>query len=197
MDVKNLQSKLSIKHLATADYDAGDVIIIGSLVCYALEDITSGDYGEVVVIGQGEVTKIESQAWTIGQKIYWDSSESEFTSVATDNTFAGIASDVAASSATGTTGRVLFNCVTLNDSGPTATNVVELTDNSGGVDPEDDTIAEIADIALSTSDTYTDAAVNGAVNTAIASITAAIAQLAAKQAEILAALEAASLMATT
>lgn len=98
-----------------------------------------------------------------------------------------------------------------------------ITDNSGGVDPGDDTIAavtnqstltdngagtadatveDVADIALSTSDTYTDAAVNTAVNAAIASISnnfkeytteqakqvaantailAAIAQLAAKQ----------------
>ena len=99
---------------------------------------------------------------------------------------------------------------------------VDITDSSGGVDPGDDTIAvvtnqdtltdsgagtaddtveDVADIALSTGDTYTDAAVNAAVNTAIASIsnnfkewteqqvkqvaantaiTAAIAQLAAK-----------------
>ncbi len=99
----------------------------------------------------------------------------------------------------------------------------EITDNSGGTDPGDDTIAavtntteltdsgagsadgtveDVADIAISTSDTYSDAAVNTAVNTAIASISnnfkemttelaaqrtantgilAAIAQLAAKQ----------------
>ena len=66
-----------------------------------------------------------------------------------------------------------------------------LTDNTGGVDPADGTLAavtnttdltdsgagsadgtveDVADIALSTSDTYTDAAVNTAINTAIASI---------------------------
>lgn len=43
-----------------------------------------------------------------------------------------------------------------------------LTDNGGGT--ADQTVEDVADIALSTSDTYTDAAVNGAVNTAIASI---------------------------
>lgn len=48
------------------------------------------------------------------------------------------------------------------------TNLNELTDSGGGT--ADQTVEDVADIALSTGDTYTDAAVNGAVNTAIASI---------------------------
>lgn len=48
------------------------------------------------------------------------------------------------------------------------TNTTALTDNNGGT--ADGTVEDVADIALSTSDTYTDAAVNAAVNTAIASI---------------------------
>lgn len=43
-----------------------------------------------------------------------------------------------------------------------------LTDNGAGT--ADQTVEDVADIALSTGDTYTDAAVNGAVNTAIASV---------------------------
>lgn len=43
-----------------------------------------------------------------------------------------------------------------------------LTDSGGGT--ADQTVEDVTDIALSTSDTYTDAAVNAAVNTAIASI---------------------------
>ncbi len=42
-----------------------------------------------------------------------------------------------------------------------------LTDNSGGADTPDGTISEIADIALSTGDTYTDGAVNTAVNAVV------------------------------
>lgn len=49
-----------------------------------------------------------------------------------------------------------------------ATNTNALTDNGAG--SADATVEDVADIALSTSDTYTDAAVNGAVNTAIASV---------------------------
>lgn len=43
-----------------------------------------------------------------------------------------------------------------------------LTDNGAGT--ADQTVEDVADIALSTGDTYADSAVNGAVNTAIASI---------------------------
>jgi predicted RecA/RadA family phage recombinase len=151
MDVKNLQTVLQIKHVSTADYSAGDIVILGSLVSYVLNASTSGDLISLIVIGQGEVTKVESQAWTVGQKVYWDVSESEFTSTATGNLFAGIASDVAVSGASDITGRVLFNSTTLNDSGPTAANVVDLTDNSGGVDPADDIVAVVTNV-----DTLTD-----------------------------------------
>lgn len=53
-----------------------------------------------------------------------------------------------------------------------------------------DTMTAVADIALSTSNTYTDAAVNGAVNTAIASIENNLADLQAKVNAIIAALQA-------
>lgn len=66
--------------------------------------------------------------------------------------------------------------------------LVALTDNSGGT--ANDTIAVIADIALSTSDTYTDAAVNAAVNTALGAIKNDVADLAAKVNAIIAALKA-------
>lgn len=53
-----------------------------------------------------------------------------------------------------------------------------------------DTMTAVADIALSTSNTYTDAAVNAAVNTAIASIENNFADLQAKVNAIIAALQA-------
>lgn len=52
-----------------------------------------------------------------------------------------------------------------------------------------DTMTAVADIALSTSNTYTDAAVNGAVNTAIASIENNLADLQAKVNAIIDALQ--------
>lgn len=53
-----------------------------------------------------------------------------------------------------------------------------------------DTMTAVADIALSTSDTYSDSAVNSAVNTAIASIENNFADLQAKVNAIIAALQA-------
>jgi hypothetical protein len=64
-----------------------------------------------------------------------------------------------------------------------AATIVALTDSTSGT--ANDTVAAVADIALSTTDTYTDAAVNSAVNTAIASIEDGLADCAAKINEIL------------
>lgn len=72
--------------------------------------------------------------------------------------------------------------------------IVSLTDSTGGT--ANNTVAQVADIALSTSNTYTDAAVNGAVNTAIATVNDDLADLAAKIEEILDALRAHGLIAT-
>lgn len=52
------------------------------------------------IAGLIEYAKATSQAWTGGQKVYWDDGNSKFTTVATGNTLAGIASEAAGSSAT-------------------------------------------------------------------------------------------------
>lgn len=63
-----------------------------------------------------------------------------------------------------------------------------LTDSSGGTSGGD-TVPAVANIALSTSNTYTDAAVNTAVNTALTSVRNDIATLAAKVNALLTALK--------
>ena len=55
-----------------------------------------------------------------------------------------------------------------------------LTDNSGGGDTPDGTIGEIVNINLSTSNTYTDSAVNGAVNAVVDDAANAIEECAAQ-----------------
>lgn len=54
----------------------------------------------------------------------------------------------------------------------------KLTDSSTG--SADGTVAEVADIALSTTDTYTDAAVNNAVNTALGTVNDNMAEMATR-----------------
>jgi hypothetical protein len=74
---------------------------------------------------------------------------------------------------------------------PSASAIVALGGTITGA-TANDTMTAVADIALSTSNTYTDAAVNTAVNTAIASIENNFADLQAKVNEIITALNAAS-----
>lgn len=68
------------------------------------------------------------------------------------------------------------------------TALVSLTDNSGGA--ADNTLAVVSNIALSTTNTYTDAAVNAAVNAPLGVIKNDLADLAAKVNAIIAALKA-------
>lgn len=75
-----------------------------------------------------------------------------------------------------------------------AANVAALAGTMTGA--TDGTIADVANIALSTSDTYTDAAVNAAVNTAIASMNLQLKELQVKLNAEIAALKAAGLQNT-
>ena len=73
--------------------------------------------------------------------------------------------------------------------------IAALTDNSGGSATPGGTIAEIANIALSTGDAYTDAAVNTAVNAVVDDCANAVEELSAKVNAISAALKALGLIA--
>lgn len=61
--------------------------------------------------------------------------------------------------------------------------VADLTNSTSGT--TDGTVGPVADIALSTSNTYTDAAVNAAVNAAIAEVNNDLSELTTKLNEIL------------
>lgn len=54
----------------------------------------------------------------------------------------------------------------------------KLTDSTSGT--ADGTVAQVADIALDTTNTYTDAAVNSAVNTAIGTVNDDLAEMATR-----------------
>lgn len=69
-----------------------------------------------------------------------------------------------------------------------ASDITALTSNLGGSESPDGTISAIADIALSTSDTYTDAAVNAAVNAVVDDVENALEEVVAKLGEIVTAL---------
>lgn len=118
---------------------SGDVVVIGNDIGVAEDDIaaTTGS-GTVNLEGVYELAKVSGTAFSQGDDLYWDSSQEELTKTASGNTYIGRCHEDAESSA------VLAN--------------VKLKGTNLGAQA-----AHVADLAvtdLSTSDTYTDAALN-------------------------------------
>lgn len=145
---------------------SGDVVAIGEMIGVAIADIAANETGAVAIKGVISVTKVGSQAWSVGDKIFWDKTNLRFTKTASSDadTLAGYAVEAVGSGAGETTGKVLL----IPGLGKKAAAVAALAGTLTGT--TDGTLADVADIALSTSNTYTDAAVNAAVNTAIAAV---------------------------
>ena len=95
----------------TAPYavTSGDGLLVGSIFGVAAGDAASGATVEAALTGVFDLTKIGSQAWTVGAKIYWDDTNKRCTTVATDNTLIGVAVDAVAGGAGDTIGRVRLN----------------------------------------------------------------------------------------
>jgi Uncharacterized conserved protein len=95
----------------TAPYavTSGDGLLVGAIFGVAAGDAASGATVEAALTGVFDLTKIGSQAWTVGAKVYWDDTNKRCTTVATDNTLIGVAVEAVASGAGDTIGRVRLN----------------------------------------------------------------------------------------
>ena len=95
----------------TAPYavTSGDGLLVGSIFGVAAGDAASGATVEAALIGVIDLTKVGSQAWTVGAKVYWDDTNKRCTTVATDNTLIGVAVEAVAGGAGDTIGRVRLN----------------------------------------------------------------------------------------
>lgn len=124
-----------------APYDrlSGEGALIGSLFGVAVNDVLSGAEGEFKHNGVYLLGKTSAQAWTEGQKLYWDDSNKRVDSDGTVGPLIGVAARAAANpSATG--------YVKLNDAVPSTAEgpqgaVVALTDSTGLSGTHDDTLA--------------------------------------------------------
>ena len=85
---------------------SGDGLLVGAIFGVAAGDAASGATVETALVGVFDLTKIGSQAWTVGAKVYWDDTNKRCTTVATDNTLIGVAVDAVAGGAGDTIGRV-------------------------------------------------------------------------------------------
>ncbi|WP_158873993.1 DUF2190 family protein [Antarcticirhabdus aurantiaca] len=83
--------------------NSGEGALIGSLFGVALAKYANGDpKAQWRTVGVVSLPKTSAQAWTPGQKVYWDATNKVVTSTATGNTLIGAATAVAANpSATG------------------------------------------------------------------------------------------------
>jgi len=95
----------------TAPYvvTSGDGLLVGSIFGIASGTAALGDPVETALVGVFDITKVGSQAWTVGAKVYWDDTNKRCTTVATDNTLIGVAVEAVASGTGDTIGRVRLN----------------------------------------------------------------------------------------
>lgn len=200
---------------------SGGGFLAGSLFGVATADVASGDEGEFNTCGVYTLAKTTSQAWTVGQKIYWDDTNHRCDSDGMVGQLIGVAT-VAADSAD-TTG-----IVRLNGSAPSAAEgpqsaVADLTDNSGGATADGtigvvtaptaltDSTGGTADGTLSAVGATNGGDVSGTINnnfkelttaqgqnrTAIVALTDAVKELSTKQNALLAKLRTAGIIASS
>ena len=95
----------------TAPYDvaSGDGLLVGSIFGVATGAAVSGGTIEAALVGVFDLTKVGSQAWAVGDKIYWDNTAKQATKTATDNTLVGAAVEAVGNGAGETIGRVRLN----------------------------------------------------------------------------------------
>lgn len=93
----------------TAPYarSAGEAAKIGAIIGIACNDVANATEGEFAVTGVYDVAKVSAQAWAVGDKIYWDDTAKNFTTVTTSNTLAGVATAAAVNPSA--TGRLRLN----------------------------------------------------------------------------------------
>ncbi len=79
-----------------SDIKSGDFVLIGAIGGVAKTDIADGKTGAVHVSGVFSVPKASGTA-TQGQKLYWNTTNSNLTTTASGNTIVGVAAEAAAS----------------------------------------------------------------------------------------------------
>ncbi|MFP7572421.1 DUF2190 family protein [Marivita sp. S2033] len=95
----------------TAPYavTSGDGVLVGSIFGVAARDAANAETVEAALVGIFNLKKVASQAWSAGDKVYWDNNNKEVTKTATANTLIGVAVDAVAGGAGDLIGRVRLN----------------------------------------------------------------------------------------
>ena len=88
---------------------SGDGLLVGAIFGVATGAAANAEAVEAVLIGVFDLKKVASQAWAVGDKIYWDNTAKEATKTATSNTLIGVAIEAVGNGASETVGRVRLN----------------------------------------------------------------------------------------
>ena len=105
---KNFLKSGGVITLAAAPYArlSGEGVKMGSLFGVCLTDIANGAAGEIETVGVFEIKKVGSQAWTQGDRVYWDDTNKQCTTTSSGNLFIGHAHAAVGSGAGETLGEV-------------------------------------------------------------------------------------------
>lgn len=91
--------------------NSGAGALVGALFVVAGTTLANGETGAFVTRGVFDLTKVGSQAWTVGAKVYWDNTNKYCTTTSSGNTLIGVALVAVGSGAGETTGRVRLGLV--------------------------------------------------------------------------------------
>ena len=102
-NVRDGLSKIrTIKYSHSSATTVNIIYYLAGMLMLAINTALANIENVFMISGLIEYAKLSAQAWTAGQKVYWDDGNSRFTTVAAGNTLAGIAAEDAANpSATG------------------------------------------------------------------------------------------------
>lgn len=84
-----IQPGSSLTILAAAAVTSGDPVLVDRLFGVAGTSAAIGEEYELHRVGVFELPKLEAQAWTVGQRVYWDDANSRLTTVASGNLLVG------------------------------------------------------------------------------------------------------------
>lgn len=115
---------------------------VGSIFGVTTADVGNGDEGEFYTTGVHTLVKTASQAWTLGDKIYWDDSNKRCDNDSSVGMLIGYATVAVGGGAGETTGYVKLNGTANDLSEGAQAAVVTLTDNTGDSGTHDDTLAD-------------------------------------------------------
>jgi predicted RecA/RadA family phage recombinase len=88
---------------------SGEGLLVGALFGIAAGAASLGETVEAALVGVYELKKIGSQAWSVGDRIYWDNTARQATKVTTSNTLIGVATENMAGGAGDVIGKVRLN----------------------------------------------------------------------------------------